>query len=67
MVSQARMMMGGIAAIAVLAVTVWICMPSMPKHHGTVEIKQLDPASWSVQVTELGAAMDENKTAATAR
>jgi hypothetical protein len=64
MVSQARMMLGGIAAIAVLSVTVWICMP---RQHGTVEIKQLDPASWSVQVTELGPAAEDNKTAATVR
>ena len=64
MVSQARMTLGGIAAIAVLGATVWICMP---RHHGTVEIKQLDPASWSVQVTELGTSVADNKTASTAR
>jgi hypothetical protein len=60
MVSQARMLMGGIAAIAVLGATAWVCMP---RHQGTVEIKQLDPASWSVQVTELGTSADNNKTA----
>jgi hypothetical protein len=64
MVIQARMMLGGITAIAVLGATVWVCMP---RPHATVEVKQLDPASWSVQVTELGTEADDNKTAAATR
>jgi hypothetical protein len=68
MVSQARMMMGGIAAVAMLGLAAWAISQQawLPDHPGTVEVKQLDPASWSVQITELGATA-ENKSAAKAR
>ena len=68
MVSQARMMMGGIAAAAVLGVAAWVISQQawLPDHQGTVEVKQLDPASWSVQITELGTTA-ENKSATKAR
>jgi hypothetical protein len=62
MVSQARVMMGGIATVVVVSLAVWV----WPKQqHGTVEIKQLDTPSWTVQITELGAV--EEQTATTAR
>ena len=68
MVSQSRMMMGGIAAIAVLGVAAWAVSQQawLSDHAGTVEVKQLDPASWSVQITELGTTTD-NKSAGAAR
>lgn len=63
MISQARFVMSGVAAVMVIGIAVWACVP---RQHATVEVKQLDTGSWTVQITELGVARIE-QTASTAR
>jgi hypothetical protein len=56
MVTQARMVMSGVAAVMVVGVAVWAWLP---RQHASVEVKQLDAPSWTVQITELGLATAE--------
>ena len=66
MVIESSKIVGGVAALAIVAGGLWASttmMSSSDEHRGSVEVQQINEPSWAVEVKELGAA-DVQKTAA---
>jgi hypothetical protein len=55
MVIESRTVVGGIAALAMVGVGLWVStsMLSPPAQHGTVEILPVQERAWAVEITEM--------------
>jgi hypothetical protein len=66
MLIESRTIVGAAAALALVGGLAWgsMFMFSPPAHSGSVEIKQVEEPSWSVEVKEMEPSQDGTKTAA---
>ena len=57
MVIEARTIVGAAGAFAVAGLALWLLSPSADQHAktGSVEVKQVQERSWTVEVKDLGA------------
>lgn len=67
MVIEARTIVGAAGAFAVAGLALWLLSPSADQQakNGSVEVKQVQERSWTVEVKDLGAT-DANDSARTA-